>query len=136
MGDRGNIAIEQHDGKGGRVYLYTHWAGYRTPLTLQKALASSAGRSRWSDGPYLARIIFDAMTDGAHGEETGFGISSYLTDNEYPILVVDPDAAVVKVESDGRCSSSLAGRKWSFAEFCKLSLDGDEPWVTLGARAA
>lgn len=84
MGDRGNIVVL--DEIGPPIYLYSHWGGYDLGDTLSKALARE---QRWDDGSYLARIIFDTMTEGDHGSETGFGIATYAPDNEYPYLVVD-----------------------------------------------
>jgi hypothetical protein len=83
MGDRGNIAVAMDD--GGIIYLYTHWGGSGIRHDLERALAR---RQRWNDAPYLTRIIFDEMTTGQHGNETGFGLSTYPPDNEHPILTV------------------------------------------------
>jgi hypothetical protein len=95
MGDRANIVVEQD---GGRIYLYSHWTGYQLPVVLRDALKRG---ERWDDDTYLTRIIFDQMTDGRHGETTGFGIGVYLSDNEYNILVVDPKAQTVIAEVEG-----------------------------------
>jgi hypothetical protein len=89
MGDRANVQIKN---KRTSVFLYTHWEGTELPEKLRQALAR---RQRWTDAPYLARIIFDAMTEGAHGEETGFGIDSQPMDSNHPELIVDCDAAIV-----------------------------------------
>ena len=97
MGDRGNIFVrsqyQQPEPEEGEereplgVYLYSHWGGSELPLALKAALSR---KQRWDDGPYLTRIIFDEMTKGQQGEETGFGISCVLCDNEHPIIRVDP----------------------------------------------
>jgi hypothetical protein len=93
MGDRANIVVKQ--GKDlPPVILYTHWEGYELPETLRFALAK---RWRWNDHAYLTRIIFDVMTAGSQGEETGFGISTGLPDNEHPLLIVDPTDQTVAV---------------------------------------
>ena len=99
MGDRGNIAINQW-GEDGPVVLYTHWSGYRIKETAAKALDSKPGRGRWTDNAYLARIIFDVLTEGVHGTETGYGISTSLCDNEYPIVVIDPNTQRVAIRSE------------------------------------
>lgn len=83
MGDRGNIAVKQRD--GATIYFYTHWKGFAVTDALTDALAK---RERWDDDAYLARIIFDALTDGDRGT-TGFGISTDISDNSYPIPHVD-----------------------------------------------
>jgi hypothetical protein len=86
MGDRGNIAVVDTYGTNSAVFLYTHWGGGEIAIDLAKALSRQA---RWDDGPYLTRIIFDAMVGDEHGQESGHGISTGLTDNEHPVLVVD-----------------------------------------------
>jgi hypothetical protein len=89
MGDRANIVIRvdqwSEPGEREAVFLYGHWSGYDLPETLRKALAK---RWRWDDGPYLARIVFDEMTADAHGDETGYGISTRIPDNEHDLLVL------------------------------------------------
>lgn len=101
MGDRANVYMREDTVHG--VYLYTHWGGHGLPEVVRVALDSPVGRGRWSDGPYLARIIFCAMlrrgsTDLRTGEvaaidaltsATGYGISAQIGDNSYPIIVVD-----------------------------------------------
>jgi hypothetical protein len=39
-------------------------------------MGDRANAVRWDDDAYLARIMFDQMTLGDHGEETGFGITT------------------------------------------------------------
>lgn len=85
MGDRANIYVKEDAERG--VYLYTHWAGTDLPRTLQTAL--DRGRERWGDTPYLARIVFCEMVDRVEKDLTGYGISTVLCDNEYPIIVLD-----------------------------------------------
>lgn len=76
------------------LYLYTHWGGYELPEVLAAAIGK---RWRWDDGAYLTRIIFCEMVQGHEKEETGFGISTYAPDNEYPWLVVDVARQVVRI---------------------------------------
>ena len=105
MGDRGNIAIAQ-PATGVNIYLYTHWSGYRVNESLAAGL--DRGRGRWSDRPYLTRILFDTLVDDAEPRgTTGFGIDTEISDNEYPIPVVDTDAEVVTLE----------GRSYTFEQF-------------------
>ena len=87
MGDRVNVQIV--DG-GKRVNLYSHWGGSDMPETVRVALAK---RQRWTDGAYLARIIFCTMIAGDVDGETGFGISppDALPDNEHPLIIVSAD---------------------------------------------
>ena len=86
MGDRGNIAVLQSGGD--QVWLYSHWGGYDLPNRLKAGLI--AGKGRWTDEAYLAKIIFGhaVPSDNWH-QETGYGISCRMQDNENPILVVD-----------------------------------------------
>lgn len=118
MGSRSNVVIK--DGKS-QVWLYGHWNGESYVVHTRKALAR---RARWDDAPYLSRMIFDALTDGHHGEETGFGISTSITDNEHPVLVVDVGAKSVYFApeedlADGRIPEDYPedGGSWTFDEF-------------------
>ena len=92
MGDRSNIVIKQHDGN--RVWLYGHWMGTDSINVVRDTLAQ---RERWNDAPYLARMLFDRMTQG-HTGSTGYGISTYMCDNEYPVIVLDPETQTVVLE--------------------------------------
>lgn len=89
MGDRGNIVVRSSQSNRDDVWFYTHWTGSTIEDVVKRGLAR--GKERWGDSSYLARIIFDELTDGQQGELTGFGISSSMGDNEYPIVVVDDD---------------------------------------------
>jgi len=120
MGARGNIAIKQSGDV--RIYFYTHWRGSELPKILRDALGR--GKNRWDDPAYLARMIFDEMTSGEKGE-TGFGISTEVQDNEYPILVVNPDERVITIDGIGSGPNVLAlgvapKHSWTFAEFAAL----------------
>jgi hypothetical protein len=120
MGDRANIAIEQGDGT--RIWLYGHWSGWRMPSVLQNAIRR--GRGRWDDTPYFGRIVFQALVGGDDGL-TDFGITTSMTDNEYPILVCDCDTQTVSIESEeGRTPKDAdrvcIGRTFSFEEFAAL----------------
>lgn len=124
MGDRVNVVIksEQADPPS-YVYLYSHWGGYDMPLVVQKALAK---KWRWDDGAYLARIIFDQMTEGSVGGETGFGIDTRPCDNEHPYIVVDPATRRVGfTHYDWRqshlCDPENVREWWSFDEYIQLS---------------
>jgi len=90
MGSRGHIVVVQHPhyrGKPeGEVYLYTHWGGEFLPLFVQQTLAR---RKAWDDESYLARMLFCTLVRDDMDEELRFGITTYLTDNEFPLLVLD-----------------------------------------------
>lgn len=84
MGDRSNVVVQDSD--GGRVYLYSHWAGSEILKSAIKGLESG----RVDDPAYLARVIFSDMIKDDLDSETGYGISATIQDNDgYPILVID-----------------------------------------------
>lgn len=126
MGDRGNVVIKTGDGE---VWLYAHWTGRDLPFPVRKALARAT--DRWRDAPYLARIIFDAMTDGAHGSLTGYGIHPRLTDNEHAILCVRPESGEVTLHAQGEGGLGEQLQAWSMAAFAELP---DEELFRIGNR--
>ena len=95
MGDRSNIYVT---GDSFGVYLYGHYMGPEYISILASAL--KRGVSRWDDPSYLTRIIFCEMIKDDVDGTTGFGISSKLEDNEYPILMVDCDTQTVSLKTD------------------------------------
>jgi hypothetical protein len=128
MGDRANVVLEQDNGQ--EIYLYSHWGGTELPETLQAAL--NRGRDRWDDEPYLGRIIFQDMTAGSEKELTGFGISTYLCDNEYPLLRVDSRKQTVTVDFDPvRKYHDKPNKTYSFEEFSSI---GNMDWKALHYR--
>ena len=90
MGDRSNIVVVQPDNS--RIWLYGHWMGEDNYRVVGEVLSQ---RLRWNDAPYLARMLFEKMIEGSYDKETGFGISTYMCDNEYFIVVLQPDQTVV-----------------------------------------
>lgn len=108
MGDRGNIKVIQNPYP---VYLYTHWSGSDVQDVAREALSK---RWRWDDPAYLTRIIFDELTKGDHGQETGYGISTRVQDNEHPIIVINPSEQMVYLED---CNEKRLSTKMSFNEF-------------------
>jgi hypothetical protein len=92
MGDRSNIVVKQYDGS--RVWLYGHWMGEDSINVVRDTLAQ---KERWSDAPYLTRMLFSRMTQDNVGS-TGYGISTYMCDNEYPVIVLDPESQTVSLE--------------------------------------
>lgn len=121
MGDRGNIVVRQSaDTNKGDVWFYTHWSGGEIVQTVTKALAR---KLRWEDPSYLARIVFDTLTKGDQGAETGFGISTQMQDNEHDILVVDVSHQVVWVIRENELKDSRIPEDYkpknavSFSEF-------------------
>ena len=119
MGDRGNIKLKY--GRGGPVYLYTHWRGYDLPEIVQSAL--KRGQDRWGDESYLARIIFDELVDEPRTELTGFGISTEIEDNEHDVIVVDLDNNKVSFETeDGDPANSPRSKTYTFSNYVELDL--------------
>lgn len=122
MGDRANVVV--HDGVPSRaVYLYTHWHGSELPQILAKALLR--GIDRWTDGQYLARIIFNEMTLGDELGTTGFGISASLCDNEHDLLVCDVEKQIVWVVPERQYEAyerrAVAAHGIPFADFAALA---------------
>lgn len=111
MGDRANIHVKSENYEG--VYFYTHWEGDRLPQTLQRALAR---KLRWDDEQYLNRIIFCEMVGKDMAGETGYGITSYLCDNNHEIIEVDVDGQTI----------TIGNEVWTFDEFIKADLSGLE----------
>lgn len=117
MGDRGNIVIRQHgnEGDGKLIYVYTHWHGYKLPKLLQDALKR---KERWADESYLTRIIVSEIIKAVGiNDPTGCGISTYLCDNEYPLLVVDSEEGTVSVWNE---DLEVEFAKLTFDEYCEL----------------
>jgi hypothetical protein len=88
MGDRSNIKVVYPSGNA--VYLYGHWMGEDNRRIVVEALKE--GR-RLDDPAYFTRILFSKMLANWDNQvltgESGFGISDFVQDNEYPIAVVD-----------------------------------------------
>jgi hypothetical protein len=108
MGDRANVLMKEDESDSG-VYLYTHWAGSNLSSLLQEALQK---HWRWDDCPYLTRIVFDTMSEGKQGQETGYGISTRLGDGDNRILVVNCSTHTVSIKG---------GKTWTFEEYIALS---------------
>lgn len=130
MGDRANIILTNSSCFPHPLWLYTHWAGTELPETLKAAL--KRGKGRWRDGSYLARVIFCEMVGENTQDETGFGISTKLCDNEHPLLVVDigkQEVRIIKTPSWDSKADPLAGEvltTHSFEEFIALPEDDGE----------
>ena len=79
------------------IYIYSHWDGGPTYKESGMAGALKDALSlheRWDDGPYLARIIFQAVI-GDDGGPTGYGLSPYETDPEFPTITVNLEKRTV-----------------------------------------
>ncbi len=100
MGDRAQVKIidsMQSAKDQGQVYLYTHWDGTELVEDVRTALKRE---QRWDDAPYLTRIIFDEMTKGCQGSETGNGIMTYeVSDASHDLIVVDTKTQTITVKN-------------------------------------
>jgi hypothetical protein len=122
MGDRANVLVRDNYDSG--VFLYTHWGGYKLPEVVQGALAR---KERWNDHSYLARIVFSAMVKDDIDGETGYGIASVMTDNEYPVIVLDASSQKVLYVSEDDARQKIISdpqKSWTFAEY--IAADQDE----------
>lgn len=133
MGDRGNVLIGDLNS---RVFLYTHWGGSILPQVVQTALQRE---ERWGDAPYLARIVFaemirEGMDLSTRGQDianelmetTGFGIATYMPDNEHTVIYLDASKQMVHyiTEHTAREWKEITDdslKSWTMAEFIKLS---------------
>ncbi len=123
MGDRGNIAVIQSEDKQEQVWFYGHWSGWRMPAVLQHAIQE--GKGRWNDPTYFARIVFCRLLppDADYYGSTSFGISTRITDNEYPIMVADCSEQIVyeigqKELKAGKVPHDFKPAKyWTFGEY-------------------
>lgn len=94
MGDRGNIVIK--DGES-EVFLYSHWNRWKLVDDARTALCKGW---RWDDPQYLARIVFDVMTEGEHGNETGYGISARIGDGDRTVVIDCGEQTVTTSEGE------------------------------------
>jgi hypothetical protein len=102
MGDRANFGFRQSDGN--IIYLYGHWAGEGMMNTLAEAIAKA--RPRWNDESYATRICISQIIGNEWQEETGWGISTSIGDNEHSIPIVDWESqAVCLYQADWNTSS-------------------------------
>lgn len=115
MGDRGQVYI-----KDVKTYLYTHWGATELPEQVEKAIAK---KWRWNDPEYLARIIFDEMTDGSHGEETGYGIGNSKHGDIWMLVTVDCQKQTMTVSHGHYVSDKTEWKvmsKKTFSEIAKI----------------
>jgi hypothetical protein len=118
MGNRGHIKIEQ-SGDRDPVVLYSHWGADRLPQQLTSALEQEA---RWGDPEYLARIIFDKMTEDASRDHTGYGIGTSVHGDAWRVISVDCEEQTVTFEEGHGYGSgdTRGGEKHRFEEYVKL----------------
>lgn len=108
MGSRAQLKVT--DGSGDApVFLYTHWGSYNLHETLAAGL--KRGEGRWTDGEYLARILFCELVRDDIDGETGFGIStSEHSDLDFPAVEVNVgDKTVTWSDGHGGLKSKSFG---------------------------
>lgn len=135
MGDRSNIVVQESNGN--RIYLYGHWMGTDSINVVASVLEQ---HDRWGDEPYLTRMLFSKMTQGSMPDEaTGYGISTYMCDNEYPLIVLEPatQTAVLEEYGWGDRSFTPITPRVSFEELlnaCQYSESFEQLAVAMGAK--
>ncbi len=119
MGDRSNIVVKQPDGSS--VFLYGHWMGSDSIRIVHDILSL---KERWADHSYLARMLFCKMVEGDISGATGYGISTDMQDNEYPLIVLNPSLQTAWLEEykwDGSKSFEVITPVVTFQEFVHAS---------------
>ena len=136
MGDRSNIVVEQANGE--RIYLYGHWMGADAINVVEQVLSR---RTRWADESYLTRMLFNKMTEGDEEGETGYGIATYVVDNDgYPLIVLKPATMTMFLEKDNRWydkPNEAITPEISFEDFLNVvpeHADYDSLAVKMGAK--
>jgi hypothetical protein len=123
MGDRGNIFfVDRREGDALEgIYMYTHWSGAALPLTVREAL--ERGRGRWGDSQYLARIVFCELVGEAVREETGYGLSTRIGDNEHSVVRIDDLSARVSFHAPGkeRRADDPGLASWSYEAYLAMA---------------
>jgi len=116
MGDRANVLLHESefDAVNGGIYFYTHSGGWDLPEDLRKAL--TAAKPRWHDPQYAMRIIVSHLIGDDWRYETGYGLSTRMGDNSYPIIYVDFTHETVVFRSNGKARFPI-GPVQTFEEY-------------------
>ena len=109
MGDRANFGFRQSNGDV--IYLYGHWAGFEMMARLADAII--AANPRWHDESYATRIAISTMIGDEWDQEYGWGISTYVGDNEHSVPIVDWSAKTVTLYPH----SIYTGMDWDNPKF-------------------
>jgi len=117
MGCRGTIEIWEHGAapkdEESPVVLYTHWGAKDMLMNLKTVLKR---KKRWSDAPYLSRMIFCKMVEGDEKGETGYGIMTCNIGDAEEEIVVDCDRQEVIVKS---MKHSSFNKTYTFSELAE-----------------
>jgi len=90
MGARAQVKIEDTG-----VFLYTHWGSGEIVEDVRTVIRRGL---RLSDPEYLARIVFDQMTLGRQGSETGAGIGTSQHGDIDVLVTIDTTKRTVRVD--------------------------------------
>lgn len=112
MGSRAQVHIVDTG-----VWLYTHWGATTLPQTVANALARDA---RWNDPEYLARIIFDQMTERS-GDTTGHGIGMQQHGDVYRVVHINCSEGTVTLEYGSIRGDESAEVEYGFEEFANAN---------------
>jgi hypothetical protein len=108
MGDRANICFKMENDQ--EIYLYTHWGGYKIKEVLKQALIR--GQKRWIDEQYLVRIVFSEMIKDEILQEIGYGITTYLCDNDRPIIYVNVEDQSIEIDDMSMSFNEYIQKEW------------------------
>ena len=115
MGKRANVFMVEEEGATG-IYLYSHINSSELPLVVQTTLKRAV--ERWDDRNYLSVSILFNMVHGGEMAIAGFGTSTYLTDNQNAVVVVDVDHRTIGFATPGEEPASYIS--WTFDDFVAL----------------
>ena len=107
MGARAQVKIEDTG-----VFLYTHWGSKEIVEDVRTVIRRGL---RLTDPEYLARIVFDQMTLGEQGSETGAGISTTQHGDNDILVTIDTTKRTVRVDNIREKTSTVQ----SFQEFAQ-----------------
>lgn len=105
MGARAQVKIQDTG-----VFLYTHWGSKQIVQDVRTVIKWG---KRLDDPEYLARIVFDQMTLGQQGSETGAGIGTSQHGDIEILVTIDTEKQTVTVD-DIRKKTSITQ---TFKEF-------------------
>ena len=122
MGCRGTIEVwENGDAPKSEerpVVLYTHWGAKDMLMNLKTVLKR---KKRWSDAPYLSRMIFCKMVEGDERGETGYGIMTCNIGDAEEEIVVDCDRQEVIVKGNDN------NKTYTFSELAEQYAEANPP---------
>lgn len=91
MGARAQVKIEDTG-----VFLYTHWGSGEIVEDVRTVIRRG---KRLNDPEYLARIVFDQMTLGRQGSETGAGIGTSQHGDIAVLVTINTEKKTVRVDN-------------------------------------